>query len=248
MNFLPSDKSFYAFAHRGGTEFAPENTFEAFSNAVEIGYEFLETDVHINADGELMAFHDSTIDRVTNYEGELKNFTSNQLKKIKINDKFNIPLLADLIEAFASIFFSVDMKTDDTVIPLIKLVNRMGVKDRICFASFNQKRLKYVRDEYLNKCITSLGPNEIAQTKLFSILGKKIHIKSRIASLPISKYKIQLLNKSHIEFLKSSNIKVIAWTINKTEEMKHLINMGVDGIMTDNISSLKKILIKKNLW
>ena len=248
MNFLPSDKGFYAFAHRGGTEFAPENTFEAFSNAFEIGYKFLETDVHINADGELMAFHDSTIDRVTNYEGELKNFTSNQLKKIKINDKFNIPFLADLIEAFPSIFFSVDMKSDDTVIPLIKLVNRMGVKDRICFASFNQNRLKYVRDEYLNKCITSLGPNEIAQTKLFSILGKKIHIKSKIASLPTSKYKIQLLNKSHIEFLKSLNIKVIAWTINKSEEMKHLINMGVDGIMTDNISSLKKILIKKNLW
>ena len=76
MNFLPSDKSFYAFAHRGGTEFAPENTFEAFSNAFEIGYKFLETDVHINADGELMAFHDSTIDRVTNYEGEIKNFSS----------------------------------------------------------------------------------------------------------------------------------------------------------------------------
>ena len=69
-----------------------------------------------------------------------------------------------------------------------------------------------------------------------------------ISSLPIKRYKIELLNKRHIDFLKSLNIKVIAWTINDTNEINRLIDLGVDGIMTDNISVLKEILVKKNLW
>ena len=248
MNLSKNNDQFMAFAHRGGTEFAPENTYEAFSSAVSIGYKYLETDVHPNADNKLMAFHDSSVDRVTNYKGKICNFTSSELKKIKVKGKFQIPFLEDLIESFSKSFFSIDMKSDQSVKPLIKLIKSMNAVDRVCFASFSQDRLDYVRDEFDNKCITSMGPREIIKTKISSIINFKHKIIPKISSLPISRYRIKLLNKRHINFLKSLNIKVIAWTINDVEAINKLIDLGVDGIMTDNISVLKKILIKKNIW
>ena len=248
MNLSKNNDQFMAFAHRGGTEFAPENTYEAFSSAVGIGYKYLETDVHPNADNKLMAFHDSSVDRVTNYKGKICNFTSSELKKIKVKEKFQIPFLEDLIESFSKSFFSIDMKSDQSVKPLIKLIKSMNAVDRVCFASFSQDRIDYVRDEFDNKCITSMGPREIIKTKISSIINFKQKIIPKISSLPISRYRIKLLNKRHINFLKSLNIKVIAWTINDVEAINKLIDLGVDGIMTDNISVLKKILIKKNIW
>tara|TARA_Y100001970_G_C14073442_1_gene770711 strand:- start:133 stop:879 length:747 start_codon:yes stop_codon:yes gene_type:complete len=248
MNLSKNNDQFMAFAHRGGTEFAPENTYEAFSSAVSIGYKYLETDVHPNADNKLMAFHDSSVDRVTNYKGKICNFTSSELKKIKVKEKFQIPFLEDLIESFSKSFFSIDMKSDQSVKPLIKLIKSMNAVDRVCFASFSQDRIDYVRDEFDNKCITSMGPREIIKTKISSIINFKHKIIPKISSLPISRYRIKLLNKRHINFLKSLNIKVIAWTINDVEAINKLIDLGVDGIMTDNISVLKKILIKKNIW
>ena len=248
MNLSKNNDQFMAFAHRGGTEFAPENTYEAFSSAVGIGYKYLETDVHPNADNKLMAFHDSSVDRVTNYKGKICNFTSSELKKIKVKEKFQIPFLEDLIESFSKSFFSIDMKSDQSVKPLIKLIKSMNAVDRVCFASFSQDRIDYVRDEFDNKCITSMGPREIIKTKISSIINFKQKIIPKISSLPISRYRIKLLNKRHINFLKSLNIKVIAWTINDVEAINKLIDLGVDGIMTDNISVLKKILVKKNIW
>ena len=248
MHLSFKKSQFMAFAHRGGTEFAPENTYEAFSAAVETGYKYLETDVHPNADEKLMAFHDPTLDRVTNYRGKIRDFTSQELKKIRVNDKFQIPFLEDLLDSFSQNYFSIDMKSDESVIPLIKLVRKMNAIDRVCFASFNQQRLDYVREEFSNKCISSMGPKEIVKTKLSSIFNIKHDVLPFISSLPIKRYKIELLNKRHIDFLKSLNIKVIAWTINDANEINRLISLGVDGIMTDNISVLKEILVKKNLW
>ena len=248
MHISFNNSKFMAFAHRGGTEFAPENTYEAFSAAVETGYKYLETDVHPNADEKLMAFHDPTLDRVTNYKGKIRDFTSQELKKIRVNDKFQIPFLEDLLDSFSQNYFSIDMKSDESVIPLIKLVRKMNAIDRVCFASFNQQRLDYVREEFSNKCISSMGPKEIVKTKLCSIFNIKHNVLPLISSLPIKRYKIELLNKKHVDFLKSLNIKVIAWTINDANEITRLIDLGIDGIMTDKISALKEILIKKNLW
>ena len=166
MNESKINDRFMAFAHRGGTEFAPENTYEAFSSAVNIGYKYLETDVHPNADNKLMAFHDPTVDRVTNHKGKICDFTSSELKKIRVKEKFQIPFLENLIESFSQNFFSIDMKSDQSVKPLIQLVKSMNVVDRVCFASFSQDRLNYVREEFDNKCITSMGPKEIIKTKI----------------------------------------------------------------------------------
>jgi glycerophosphoryl diester phosphodiesterase len=93
-----------------------------------------------------------------------------------------------------------------------------------------------------------MGPNEILFAKFLSNLSIGINFKSTYASLPIKRYGVNLLNEKYINFLKSNNQKVIAWTINDESEMRLLIKRGVDGIMTDNIRLLKNILIEENKW
>ena len=93
-----------------------------------------------------------------------------------------------------------------------------------------------------------MGPNEILLTKVSSFINLKQKINSNIASLPTSRYKIKFLNERNIHYLRSLKIKVIAWTINSEKEMRNLIDMGVNGIMTDKISLLKSILIEKKVW
>lgn len=242
------DSTFLAFAHRGGNDFAPENTFESFQFAVENGFKYLETDVHPTSDNKLMAFHDPTLDRVTNAEGRIIDFSSIDLKKVKVKNNYRIPLMEELLESFPNCFFSIDMKCDQSVIPLIDLVKRNNALERVCFASFNQNRLNFVRETFNNKCITSMGPKEIIASKIFSYINLKKNINSHLASMPISRYNIRLINKRSVAYLQSLNIKVIAWTINNEDQMRHLISIGVDGIMTDKLKLLKNILIEKNLW
>ena len=93
-----------------------------------------------------------------------------------------------------------------------------------------------------------MGPNEIFLTKVSSFINLKQKINSNIASLPTSRYKIKFLNERNIHYLRSLKIKVIAWTINNEKEIRDLIVMGVNGIMTDKISLLKSILIEKKVW
>ncbi len=242
------DSTFLAFAHRGGNDFAPENTFESFKFAVDNGFKYLETDVHLTSDNKLMAFHDPTLDRITNTKGRIIDFSSIDLKKVKVKNNYRIPLMEELLESFPDCFFSIDMKCDESVKPLIDLVKRNKAVERVCFASFNQNRLNSVRESFNNKCITSMGPKEIIILKINSYINLKKNITSQIASMPISRYNIKLINKRSVSYLKSLNIKVIAWTINNEDQMRSLITLGVDGIMTDKLRLLKKILIEKNLW
>ena len=226
------EEKFLAFAHRGGNESAPENSFLAFKNAVDIGYKYLETDVHLTKDGYLIAFH----------------LTLSEIKKAKINGKEEIPLLLDLLDSFPNCFFNIDCKVDETVQPLVDLIRDRSLIDRVCIGSFSQKRINYIRKSLGRDVKTSMGPAEVILSKFLSFTSLNYNFKSSYTSIPIERYGIKLLDKRNINYLKSNNQKVIAWTINKEDEMKTLIKMGVDGIMTDNLTLLKSVLIEESLW
>ena len=246
FNFL--NDNFLAFAHRGGKDFGPENSLKSFICAHEIGYKYLETDVHLSKDGYLIAFHDESLDRVTNKSGFIKDLNLNDIKKAKIHDVEEIPLLIDLLENLPECFFNIDCKSDDTVIPLIKLIKKYSLLDRVCIGSFSQKRINFIRRSLGPNLKTSMGPNEILFAKILSNFSVRLDFRSTYASLPMKKYGFKLLNKKYINFLKENNQKVIAWTINDESEMRLLIKRGVDGIMTDNILLLKNILKEENKW
>ena len=242
------EEKFLAFAHRGGNEFAPENSFRAFKSAVDIGYKYLETDVHLTKDGFLIAFHDDTLDRVTDKSGLIRDLTLSEVKKAKIAGTDEIPLLSELLNSFTDCFFNIDCKVDETVQPLINLINNKDFINRVCIGSFSQKRINFIRKSLGKDVKTSMGPAEVILSKFLSYTSLGYNFKSSYTSIPIRRYGINLLDERNINYLKSNNQKVIAWTINNEDQMKMLINIGIDGIMTDNLTLLKKVLIEENLW
>ena len=242
------EEKFLAFAHRGGNEFAPENSFRAFKSAVDIGYKYLETDVHLTKDGFLIAFHDDTLDRVTDKSGLIRDLTLSEVKKAKIAGTDEIPLLSELLNSFTDCFFNIDCKVDETVQPLINLINNKDFINRVCIGSFSQKRINFIRKSLGKDVKTSMGPAEVILSKFLSYTSLGYNFKSSYTSIPIRRYGINLLDERNINYLKSNNQKVIAWTINDEDQMKMLINIGIDGIMTDNLTLLKKVLIEESLW
>ena len=242
------EEKFLAFAHRGGNEFAPENSFRAFKSAVDIGYKYLETDVHLTKDGFLIAFHDDTLDRVTDKSGLIRDLTLSEIKKAKIAGTDEIPLLSELLNSFTDCFFNIDCKVDETVQPLINLINNRDFINRVCIGSFSQKRINFIRKSLGKEVKTSMGPAEVILSKFLSYTSLGYNFKSSYTSIPIRRYGINLLDERNINYLKSNNQKVIAWTINDEDQMKMLINIGIDGIMTDNLTLLKKVLIEESLW
>ena len=242
------EEKFLAFAHRGGNEFAPENSFRAFKSAVDIGYKYLETDVHLTKDGFLIAFHDDTLDRVTDKSGLIRDLTLSEIKKAKIAGTDEIPLLSELLNSFTDCFFNIDCKVDETVQPLINLINNKDFINRVCIGSFSQKRINFIRKSLGKEVKTSMGPAEVILSKFLSYTSLGYNFKSSYTSIPIRRYGINLLEERNIKYLKSNNQKVIAWTINDEDQMKMLINIGIDGIMTDNLTLLKKVLIEESLW
>ncbi len=248
MTFFFEDLKFFPFAHRGGSDYAPENSFEAFNAAVGLGYKLLETDLRTTKDGYVLAFHDPSLDRVTDASGLVSEKNYSDIKKIKIFGKYKIPLFSDLLEAFPECFFSVDIKSDSTVMPVVDLVKKTNCLNRVCMGSFSQKRINIIKNNLTDRCLTSMGPLDIINAKFSSYFNYRVKIDSIFASLPVKKYNLDLLNKRNINYLKSINIKVIAWTINQEKEIRRLIDLGVDGIMTDEIVLLKSILKEKDLW
>ena len=134
------------FAHRGGTEHAGENTFEAFGHAVELGFRYLETDVHLTDDGEVVAFHDETLDRVTDSFGRLDEASLATVRSAEVVGGGRIPTLLDLLEAFPEAMLNIDAKSDAVAGPLLEVLSSADALDRVCVASFSSKRLSRIRD------------------------------------------------------------------------------------------------------
>ena len=100
------------FAHRGGAGVFPENTLPAFQNAVDMGFKYLETDVHSSKDGIVFAFHDDSLDRVTGHSGKISDLTSKEISNIEINSFAKIPSLVELLETFPEVKINIDPKAD----------------------------------------------------------------------------------------------------------------------------------------
>jgi len=134
-----------AFAHRGGAAHAPENSWRAFEHAVRLGYRYLETDLQATADGVLVAFHDRTLDRVTDQQGRISRISHAELSSARIDGTEPIPRLEDLLGAWPDMRFNVDVKDAAAIAPLPEVLRRTNAWDRVCVVSFSATRLRATR-------------------------------------------------------------------------------------------------------
>jgi glycerophosphoryl diester phosphodiesterase len=241
-------KGVLAFAHRGGALEAPENTMTAFAYAVGLGYRYLETDVYATRDGVLIAFHDDKLDRVTDRKGLVASLDYAQLREARIGGKEPIPQLEDLLGAWPEVRINIDPKHDAAIAPLILALKRTGAQHRVCVGSFSDKRIRQVQTAFEGKICTSLGPNGVMRVKLASLGLPGRRFVEGCAQVPRRHRGLTLVDRAFLRAADKAGIQVHVWTVDDPQEMNDLIDLGVDGIMTDRPKVLKEVLEARGLW
>ncbi|BBH64022.1 glycerophosphoryl diester phosphodiesterase [Actinoplanes sp. OR16] len=239
-----------AFAHRGGAAEGDENTAAAFLRAVELGYRYVETDVHATADGVPVVIHDPVLDRVAGRPGRVADLTWADLSTVRVGGAAAVPRLEEVLDAWPEIRFNVDVKTDAVAEPAVEAVRRTGGEDRVLLASFSDRRLSRVRRLAGPRVATSLGMGEVARLRIASAAGLPLRVPASAiaAQIPVRHGRITVLTPRFLAYLHRLGLAVHIWTIDDAETMNTLLDMGVDGIMTDRIDVLKDVFSARGLW
>lgn len=239
-----------AFAHRGGALNGLENTMSAFARAVALGYRHLETDAHVTADGVLLAFHDDSLDRVTDQAGRLADLPWSVVQQARIGGREPIPTMAELFAAWPDVRINIDVKSAAAIAPLLDLVSRSAAWDRVCVGSFSDARLRLVRRTAGPRLATSMGPVEVAALKLASYVSAADPLSAGPAPLvqvPLVFAGIPVLDGPLVRAAHRRGRHVHAWTINDPVQMDRLLDLGVDGIMTDSLEVLSEVFAARGL-
>jgi glycerophosphoryl diester phosphodiesterase len=234
-----------AFAHRGGNTSAPENTMAAFEHAVSLGYRHLETDVHRSKDGVLVAFHDADLLRTCAIDAKIGDLTWDEISELRVDGTEPIPKMSDLLERWPDHRFNIDCKSAEAIEPLIQLIREHDALDRVCLASFSQRRLHTLRKRLGPDLLSALGPLEIACLR---VSGWLFGSRFRAAQVPARAGRIVVVNERFIRNAHRRGIPVHVWTINDAAEMRRLLDLGVDGIMTDELQLLGEVMAERGLF
>jgi glycerophosphoryl diester phosphodiesterase len=236
-----------AFAHRGGAGDWPENTMPAFENAVSLGYRYVETDVHTTADGVLVAFHDDHLDRVTDRTGRIGALPWAEVRRARVGGH-GIPLLEDVLGTWPAVRVNIDPKHDAAVDPLVAVLERTGAHDRVCVAAFSDARLARFRRLTGNRVCTGSGPREIARLRLASYGAPAGPLAAGCVQVPVRHGRVRLIDRRFLTACHRRGLPVHVWTIDDSPEMDRLLDLGVDGIMTDRPAVLKEVLRRRGQW
>jgi glycerophosphoryl diester phosphodiesterase len=253
--YLDEPRGVLAFAHRGGA-FHPaieglENSLAAFRHAVELGYRYLETDVHVTRDGVLMAFHDRVLDRVTDGTGEVARLSRDEIRAARIGGSEDVPTLGDLLDAFPGVRFNIDIKAPGAVQPLADLVAARGAWDRILVGSFSPRSLSRFRALTGGRVATGAHPPEAAtyaglpSGRLAATLVRGGPVALQV---PHRRGRVPVVTRGLVRRAHAAGLHVHVWTIDDPAQMHELLDLGVDGLMTDRTDILRDVLVQRGQW
>ncbi|QKW05436.1 glycerophosphodiester phosphodiesterase [Streptomyces sp. NA04227] len=237
------------FAHRGGAGDGLENTAVAFRRATEAGYRYMETDVHLTADGKLVAFHDTTLDRVTDGRGRIVDLPWSEIRQAKVAGREPVPLFEDLLEEFPEARWNVDVKAEPALEPFLDLVRRAELWDRICLGSFSEDRVARAQRQCGPKLATSYGTTGVLALRMRSWgLPWSVRTTAVAAQVPEAQYGIPVVDRRFVRHAHERGLAVHVWTINDADRMHRLLDLGVDALMTDRLDILRKVFEERGLW
>jgi glycerophosphoryl diester phosphodiesterase len=251
-----------AFAHRGGGGEAPENTLPAFEAAVAMGYRYLETDVHLTRDGVLLAFHDSDLERLTDRSGRIGELTLAEVREADAGYAFSpdggasypfrgtgvvVPTLEELLTRWDDVFLNIDAKADDTVAPLVALVSRLKAFGRVCIGSFSDHRVARIRRLAAGRICSSMGQVATATAYAVSRTGRMPRFHADCLQVPQRWGRLRI-DRRFVHAAHRAGLPIHVWTVDDEAEMRFLLDLGVDGIMTDRPRLLKQVFQERGLW
>lgn len=236
-----------AFAHRGGAKvdanLGIENSLAAFTHAYELGYRYMETDVRCSRDGVVYACHDERLGRLLGRDTAIADLDSAEIDRALLGDREPIVRLEDLVHALPEARWNIDVKADDSVDATCDLVERLGILDRICLASFSHRRLVRMRAR-LPRVVTSASSREVAQL----VLTRRVPAAPLIFQVPVRHGRAPVMTPAFLRRAHRAGKLVHVWTVDDPAEMTRLADLGVDGIMTDRTDLLKDVLLQRGQW
>ncbi|MGH8860126.1 MAG: glycerophosphodiester phosphodiesterase family protein [Jatrophihabitantaceae bacterium] len=234
-----------AFAHRGFAPDGDENSMAAFQRAVDLGYRYLETDVRVTADGVALAFHDATLDRVTDRRGRIDAMRWDEVRHARIAGREPIPLLADLLAAWPDVRVNIDVKSSRGVPATVDALLRTGTVDRVCVSAFAARRITAMRRALGPEVCTACGPAAIASLRVSGRARDRgaacVQAPARIGGRPF-------VDRRFVAAAHARGLPVIAYTVDEPAEMRRLLDLGVDGLMSDRADLLRAELIGRGHW
>ncbi|CAN5508537.1 glycerophosphodiester phosphodiesterase [soil metagenome] len=224
-------------AHRGLATDAPENTLLAFLSALAIGVTHLETDVHSSADGIAVISHDADLARTAGITGRVDELDFAELRTIDLGHGQTYSSLEEVLLAFPDARFNIDLKSDAVVAPAVDAILRATAVDRVLVTSFdNRRRMRAVRA--LPGVATSASSVPFAAA-LFAItlgivpLARHLLRDVQAVQVPERLRGVRVISPRSVRLLKRTGVEVHVWTVNDPEDMRRLLDLGVDGLVTD---------------
>lgn len=260
---IDEGKTPWIIAHGGSKALWPENTMMAFDGSMNIGVDALEMDVNLTKDGILVTHHDETIDRMSDGEGKVADYTYEELLQFNFGDGFvdtdgntpyknqNVPLAAleDVIIRYPSTPLIIEIKNSEELgekaaDELIRLIDAYQIQSHTIVASFSDDVIEYLSEETNNSLLVS-APSQQARRLVISTksgFGLLHWPKSVAAQLPMESSGLNLAKKRIVKSAHRHNMAIHYWTINNKEDMELLIDLGADGLITDRPDLMKEVL------
>jgi len=228
-----------------------ENSRAAFRRAVDEGYTYLETDVHATADGVVVVHHDETLDRTTDSAGTLAGQPWSVVRRAQVAGNEPLCRLDELLEDLPAAKINVDVKADSAAGPVLELLRRMNAWDRVCVASFSERRLNWLRRHGGERLLTGIGYRSAVALRMRAWaprLRERSPLRGSLAQLPRRRGRIRVVDAGLVRYAHRCGIEVHVWTIDSPAEMAELLDLGVDGLVTDRPDLLREVLRRRGAW
>lgn len=224
-------------AHRGASIYSPENTMVAFEKAVTQGCDMIEIDLHITKDGELVVIHDDTLDRTTNQTGRIRDYTLEELKKADAGAGQHIPSFQEVIDFLPEkVGLVVELKELGLERRVVEQLSRNPISDRVIVTSFFHPAVRLVKSlfpQVRTAVITNSQP----------INANSLAIDARADALWIFR---RYVTKEMVESAHENSLELYVWYVNDLNEIRRIVELEVDGILTGMPDVMKRILSSTN--
>ena len=245
-----------AFAHRGFAPSGGENTLKAFAAAHELGFAYLETDVRATGDGVLVVFHDEELSRLAGDPRKVAECTAAELSGLRVAGE-PIPTFDQLLRAFPRAHFNVDVKDAGSAALLAEAIGRHGAHGRVLVASFGGRRRHKVQ-----RLLAGGGHSRRTVAASPGVLGVAAAVLlGNIAPLPRAAFRrvavlqvperhgpIRVVTPRFVGNAHAAGLQVHVWVVNEEQDMHRLLEMGVDGIMSDRADILARVMTERGIW
>lgn len=244
-------------AHRGGVTLPAnsgiENSVRAVGNALALGCRYIETDARASVDGVAFAFHDEHLGRVAPDSGfgerPFGSLTAAEIRSVRLSGGEPVATIEELLAAFPDTKFNIDVKTESVIEPTLRAVREAGAQQRVLIASFDYGRLSRVRRE-MPEVVTSATPVETLALRLlprllgwFAARGGAVCLQ-----IPERRHGFTVLTPRLITSAHRRGMQVHVWTVDETADIHRLLDLGVDGLITDRPDVVRDVLEQRGQW